>query len=319
VCGLFGWQLAPDAAKYGSIEILAAILAMRNESRGDESWGIASRDATTPWSIEKNVGSIVRTCDIRRVINYHVIGHTRKATTGAITPRNAHPFVYKNIIGAHNGYIRNHKELNAKYQRECEVDSEHIFMHIADNLPLDELRGVGTVTYTKVDEPDAIYLGRARMSDLEVAQLGTDVPYGIVWSSSPFSLYDALHMSGFTDCVRIDTREKRLYRVYNHTCVEVGDFDFGSPVIVQQQFNIDEYLKRPIHYIPSYQPEYTFSNECKCTIVLPERKEVVGKVDKKLLKRLKKKVLASIHRSMVRVRRLLRYCGSVYRALHTGI
>lgn len=304
MCGLFGWQLAPDAAKYGSIEILAAILAMRNESRGDESWGIASRDALTQWSITKNVGSIVRTCNIREAINYHVIGHTRKATTGAITPRNAHPFMYKGIIGAHNGYIRNHKELNAKYQRECEVDSEHIFMHIADNLPLDELRGVGTITYTRVDEPDAIYIGRARMSDLEVAQLGSDKPYGIVWSSSLFSLYDALHMSGFTDCVRVDTREGHLYRIYNHTCVEVGDFNFGSPHIEQCQFNIDEYLRRPVSYMPSYQPEYVFDGGDNCRIILPQRKEVTGKVGKKLLKQLKKKVLASMHRVTVRVQRL---------------
>lgn len=307
MCGLFGWQLAPDAGKYGSIEILAAILAIRNESRGDESWGIASRDALTQWSITKNVGSIVRTCNIRGSINYHVIGHTRKATTGAITQRNAHPFVYNGIIGAHNGYIRNHKELNAKYQRDCEVDSEHIFRHIADNLPLDELHGVGTVTYTKVDEPDTIYLGRARMSDLEVAQLGTSVPYGIVWSSSSYSLYDALHLSGFTDHVRVDTREGHLYRVHNHTCVEVGDFNFGSPVVVQQQFNIDEYLRRPANYLPSYQPDYVFGDDGKCTIVLPQQKEVMGKVGKKLLKRLKKKVLVPIHRSMVRVRRLLQY------------
>ena len=36
-----------------------------------------------------------------------IIGHTRAATTGAVTTRNAHPFSYGSIIGAHNGIIDN--------------------------------------------------------------------------------------------------------------------------------------------------------------------------------------------------------------------
>lgn len=47
------------------------------------------------------------------------IGHTRQATTGAVTSANAHPFLVDTIAFAHNGMIANHAALG-KY----EVDSE---------------------------------------------------------------------------------------------------------------------------------------------------------------------------------------------------
>lgn len=60
---------------------------------------------------------------IRHAAKYHapVIGHTRQATQGAVTSRNAHPFLDEKakIAWAHNGIILNDKDFG-----KFEVDSE---------------------------------------------------------------------------------------------------------------------------------------------------------------------------------------------------
>jgi hypothetical protein len=48
------------------------------------------------------------------------VGHNRKATVGEIVSKTAHPFVEGKTVLVHNGYIQNHKELDAT----VEVDSQ---------------------------------------------------------------------------------------------------------------------------------------------------------------------------------------------------
>lgn len=63
---------------------------------------------------------------------YHiVVGHNRKATAGAITPENAHPFQEGRIVVVHNGVVRNFDKLtkDIKNADEVEVDS-HALAHL---------------------------------------------------------------------------------------------------------------------------------------------------------------------------------------------
>lgn len=57
-----------------------------------------------------------------------VVGHNRKATSGAISPANAHPFRERHIILVHNGVIH-----NAKGIAKTEVDSHAIAHALADH------------------------------------------------------------------------------------------------------------------------------------------------------------------------------------------
>ena len=50
-----------------------------------------------------------------------VIGHNRKATTGAVSSHNAHPFREKHIVLVHNGTLRSTDELTK--DKEIEVVS----------------------------------------------------------------------------------------------------------------------------------------------------------------------------------------------------
>lgn len=119
-------------------------LAICMEQRGDHSWGVT--DGNT---IYKTKGSIIDTfvdCDYNGPTY-----HTRMASVGAVSDRNAHPFRYEgvNIVtGVHNGHIGNYQALKDKYNRkDFEVDSEHIFANLAEGKPIADLNGSGVVVW----------------------------------------------------------------------------------------------------------------------------------------------------------------------------
>lgn len=60
-----------------------------------------------------------------------VIGHNRKATAGAVTPENAHPFQEGRIVVVHNGVVRNFDKFKKDITdaSEVEVDS-HALAHL---------------------------------------------------------------------------------------------------------------------------------------------------------------------------------------------
>lgn len=62
-----------------------------------------------------------------------VIGHTRSATIGGINRDLAHPFIYQNIIGAHNGTLRGEwrKALEDQTNERFGSDSQAIFYNFA--------------------------------------------------------------------------------------------------------------------------------------------------------------------------------------------
>ena len=57
-----------------------------------------------------------------------LIGHNRFATKGAVNKRNAHPFQFDNIVGAHNGSLTSYNQLDG--YGEYNVDSQVLFNHI---------------------------------------------------------------------------------------------------------------------------------------------------------------------------------------------
>lgn len=62
-----------------------------------------------------------------------LLGHTRHATKGEITVKNAHPFSFSNVVGVHNGTIKKAFEGSSKY----DTDSEAFFAMLNDK-PLKE-------------------------------------------------------------------------------------------------------------------------------------------------------------------------------------
>lgn len=193
MCGLFGFSRFNDKTRD-----MARFLAYAMVFRGDDSWG-----ASNGIEVIKELGPITH--------GFHIpikwregIFHTRGASVGAVTQKNAHPFVVEHegrrVIGIHNGGVRNWEEMNRRHNRHCEVDSEHLFYHLAERKNLGELSGVGTIIWYDIyDGRQTIHLARWNYGDLAIARLKGD--NGIVFCSTKDPIILAADLAG----IEIDT------------------------------------------------------------------------------------------------------------------
>ena len=157
----------------------------RLEYRGYDSAGVAATDGEAitirraPGKL-RNLEALLREGPAEGVTG---IGHTRWATHGAPTERNAHPHRAGRAVVVHNGIIENFAELKAALQAEgrtfhSDTDTEvvaHLFDHeLAKAAPLDafkatldRLRGAYALAVMIDGEPDLI-LGARRGPPLVV-------------------------------------------------------------------------------------------------------------------------------------------------------
>lgn len=207
MCGIFGWSWKRN--KKPTLEqrsILAATLGYLNDSRGGDSWGFYSPSSNQMF---KNIGLAGEYTRALAVFD-DIIGHTRKATKGAVSVENAHPFVIGQVVGAHNGMVYNSDDLDKK--EKFEVDSQHIFRSLNEKENLKGLRGYGSIEW--VDLRDGLkFINIARASD--TAELSVcDTEHGFVWSSSKSTLQASIAMSGVGNHTLVrDLDAKSIHRV----------------------------------------------------------------------------------------------------------
>ena len=122
MCGLTGF-IAQSNSKQINKTIFTLLMAS-NDSRGGDSTGYYDGDKTYK-CIGKSNGLFDKFMGLET--NF-VIGHTRKSTHGITNIPNQHPFKYGTVLGAHNGQLRNYKEVGEKHNlKETDVDSQMIF------------------------------------------------------------------------------------------------------------------------------------------------------------------------------------------------
>ena len=178
MCGLFGFvgntkNNKPDMNKI-------KILGIYNVIRGRHSCGIVANNTVVKGVglnseftkfIESNQLDELYNDTIQNTV---VIGHTRHATKGAHTIKNAHPFVYKNIIGAKNGTVENYKELANQYNIDIEgveVDSEamiRILSSVNNKQRMEVLKnyqGGMTIIMQDVNKPNKISIWKGAKLD----------------------------------------------------------------------------------------------------------------------------------------------------------
>ena len=179
MCGIFGFV---SENKHQAGEILEGLKLL--EYRGYDSWGVAVK-IKSQVRVEKNIGKIGK-------VKLHLpesnigIGHTRWATHGGVTVKNAHPHLdcQKNIAVVHNGIIENYQELKAALIKKghkfiSETDTE-VFAHLVEEF----LKKEGFATsvrdaFNKIRGLNAIVVMNAVSSEIIAAKTGSPLVVGI--------------------------------------------------------------------------------------------------------------------------------------------
>jgi glucosamine--fructose-6-phosphate aminotransferase (isomerizing) len=154
----------------------------RLEYRGYDSAGVAVMNGTRHLHRLRTVGKVQKLCDALAESPAHGhlgIAHTRWATHGVPSERNAHPHISRDGVAiVHNGIIENHEALRADlaargYEFTSETDTEviahRIHLHLqatpdlfdAVQATVRELHGAYALAVVSEQDPDTIVLARA--------------------------------------------------------------------------------------------------------------------------------------------------------------
>lgn len=129
MCGIFGFSGTRNAAKV----VLEGL--KRLEYRGYDSWGIVVRQKAegSSLSVVKKVGQIGKVQKLDLPDSSVALGHTRWATHGSVTEKNAHPHLSSDgsFALAQNGIVENFQELKDEllgngWKFQTETDTEVI-------------------------------------------------------------------------------------------------------------------------------------------------------------------------------------------------
>ncbi len=169
MCGIVGY-LGPENPKKVILEGLRAL-----EYRGYDSAGVAilHKGRFKRIRAEGKLGVLAAKLQNEEFDGHLGIGHTRWATHGAPTERNAHPHCVEGVSIVHNGIIENYAELKEELvahgaQFESETDSELVAHLIAQRLRLrhdllsavldvvPRLQGAYAILVVSQDQPDQL-------------------------------------------------------------------------------------------------------------------------------------------------------------------
>jgi hypothetical protein len=176
MCGIFGFSRVTDVTKQMAIPLMWEM-----EDRGRDSWGCSNG---IEWI--KQIGPITKTWR-KYESEWHqwerAIFHTRAASQGKVSIENQHPFridhteedqSVRTLVGIHNGVVSNHDQLNAKYKRDFDCDTPHIYMALAGFSPTQEIHGYGNLAwydYSTTNPTPILHFLHFNAGNLNVAKL----------------------------------------------------------------------------------------------------------------------------------------------------
>lgn len=251
----------------------------RLEYRGYDSAGIITLDSNGEFELKKDIGKVREIHDRLNFLDLEGtlgIAHTRWATHGGVTQKNAHPHVSNNseIAVIHNGIVENFKELKAKlvsegFRFQSETDTEvipNLIEHWMQSKGLDFAEAVsrtlrtieGNFAIVVIDRKSGMIIGAKNGSPLVLGIgkasseifIASDIPAFLDRTKDVVYLYDG-------DMVVVEKkREKPTWKI----------FDFRS--------DLETELIRPVQSI-SWDVEHAELGEFDHFLV----KEITEQVD----------------------------------------
>ncbi len=197
MCGIFGYiGTRIDAPKLA----LAGLQLL--EYRGYDSWGIAAKIENEELRVEKYIGKIAenqKNFRLSKQKSQIAIGHTRWATHGGVTEKNAHPHLdcTKQVAVLHNGIVENFAELKEELVNKghtfiSETDTEVITHLIEDQLKTEDFPSAVLKTFIMLKGMNAIVAVYAPTNSIIAAKSGSPLVIG----KGKDGLYIASDVSG---------------------------------------------------------------------------------------------------------------------------
>lgn len=154
------------------------------EYRGYDSWGVAVKVGET-LQVDKHTGKI-GTAKVTLPKSTFGIGHTRWATHGGVTDRNAHPHLdcKKQIAVVHNGIIENYAEIKKELEKKghhfiSETDTEVIPHLIEENLKTKDFPSSVRESFNRFTGMNAIVVAYTPSSEIIAAKTGSPLIVGL--------------------------------------------------------------------------------------------------------------------------------------------
>lgn len=173
-----------------------------------------------------------------------LIGHNRWATVGAKIGKNAHPFLHKHIIGAHNGTLTHRHLSNFPRHKDFEVDSEVVIESLASEgfeKTMDKIHGAWTlIWYDK--ETQKLNIIRNKERPLWVAW--NSIGDSFFWASEQWMLNVAMHRHGLTPTNMREIEVDKLYQLDVSNVLKMKDAEL-TPVTEHCGFQPPKVVSTP--------------------------------------------------------------------------
>lgn len=189
MCGIYGYVGGKDNTAKTVLNGLKIL-----EYRGYDSWGIALKQKSkiknqkSKFSVEKHVGKIKDSKLNSTFLNLNselAIGHTRWATHGGATEKNAHPHLdcSNKIAVVHNGIVENYellkKDLEKKGHRFSSATDSEVIPHLIEEFL--KTRGFATAVrdaFNKLLGMNAVVVAYAPSQEIITAKTGSPIVIG---------------------------------------------------------------------------------------------------------------------------------------------
>lgn len=218
--GMAGVLTPQDEKAFHNLLVLDSV-------RGIDSTGIAVvHRGDGGHKIVKGIGDPYRLMDRKAYdkafVGFHrvIIGHNRYATQGAVNDKNAHPYEFDTLIGAHNGTLSNKWQLADA--RDFSVDSENLYHHMEtkgfSDLMTVILGAWALVWWDKENDTLNLLRNKERTLFLSYSEDGNR----LYWASEAWMLHAALSRNNIKYTEPMLLAEDNLYSIQISKTGEMG-------------------------------------------------------------------------------------------------